>query len=428
MSDPAPFLDWLYSDSEKQGGLILFPRMIDRWNIASIIVSTWDRFRVVVVTDHPDDFMQTIIETPLSSLRGSYQMNWKHVDGIPFPLLKYSQLDDINRALHNTEIDIIVFDDARLLAMIAPALDFQEVKPRIIVLTSWGDTQPQLTMITSHLNLQLLAINLVSDTASIDWQYVAVPMSTRQVAYYSQIHDTSPHLTRSRMVSLYTYPDAIMNDTLAHQSICETDQTSQPDRLSDTSWLNSNYLTTLREDGPKLEALLDGIISHWPTKQIVLTRFNHRYGVDLITSMLELLGMNQQNPYEMDQIYHIACTDVYEETINRLHRFNQAESGVLVTNIVPLIPLQGVSIIHVVDTYAFPTLIALIDRCHKRYLTQTGLTICSYLATLPEGTSVDETLYLKLLQDITAIDQLYTGLLNTSQRLVYDPSRGLLVL
>jgi hypothetical protein len=450
MLSQLPLLDWLYTidnkNQPKQGALIVFPQMIDRWNIASMIVSSWDRYRVVVITDQPDDFMQTIIDTS-SNLNSDYQSDWKHIDTIPFRLIKYSQLDEINKALHNTEVDIILFDDARMLATISPGLIYDDIKPQLIVLTSWGDTKSQLDLITSYLpNLSLLSINLISDTSSVEWKKIVVPMTARQFYYYSEVryrelrHSQEsntfqlPYST-SRMLTLYTYPESIMADTLAHRSICETDQTTYPDQLNNQTWLNPDVLRTLEEDGPKLSALIDGIISHWPLKQIVLTRFNHRYGVDLITSMVQLLTDAQQNPYELDEIYHISCTDNYEDTINRLHKFNQATSGILITNIVPLIPLHDVSVIHVADSYSFPTLMTLIDRCHKRYLNQNqqNLVIYSYLASIPpvefiESESADQFLYNKLIEDLSATNQVYTGLIRNSRRIVYDSEHGLLVI
>lgn len=431
------FLDWLYlsdpvTTSEKQGALIIFPRMVDRWNVASLIVSKWEAYKVFIVTDHPNEFMHTI----------SDNTSWTDLELIPFPLVKYSDIADINRILRNTEIDIVLFDDARMLATISSGIDFTSIQPKIIVLTSWGDTYKQLDVITSKLpDLRLLTLDLISDTADIKWNVVKVPMSPRQLKFYDQIRgkelsDVSTHkipYPLTRMVTLYAYPDVIMNDTLKHKSICETDQSSIPDNLDGSltnTWLNNSYLNNLETHGPKLESLLDGIVGNWPNKQIISTRFNHRYGVDLIVSFLQLMSQNKKSPYELNEIFHISCTDNYDTAINTLYRFNDSESGVLIGNIVPLIPLKGVSIVHVVDSYSFLTLKMIIDRCHKRYLSNGGMdfTIYSHIATHPTEISSDLALYEILSKDVQEANRIYTGLINSSGHIVFKPGTGLLVL
>lgn len=418
--------------NEKQGALIVFPRMVDRWNVASLIVSKWEGYKVFIVTDHPNEFMHTISHSIVTE--------WTDLELVQFPLVKYSDIADINRILHNTEIDIVLFDDARMLATISSGLDFTSIQPKIIVLTSWGDTYKQLDVVTSKLpDLRLLTLDLISDTADIRWNVVKVPMSSHQLKFYDQIRKKELEnasinkisYPMTRMVTLYSYPDVIMADTLQHKSICETDQSSIPDRLdSSVTWLNSDFLKTLETQGPKLESLIDGIVSNWPNKQIISTRFNHRYGVDLIVSFLQLLTQNKKNPYELNEIFHVSCTDNYDATINEHHKFNDAESGILVSNIVPLIPLKGVSIVHVADSYSFLTLKMIIDRCHKRYLNKGSMdfTIYSHVATHPTDVSSDVALYDILSKDVQEANRIYSGLISSSGHIVFKPGPGLLVI
>lgn len=444
---------------DKQGALIVYPRMIDRWNVASLIVSKWEDHKVVVVTDHPNEFMNTIINAS-----GTI---WTDLELIPFPLLKYSDLAEIRRALQNTEVDIILFDDARMLAMITPALQLSQIYPKIIVLTTWGDSMDHLNIVTNKFpELRLLALDIISDNANIDWKVTRVPMSDRQLKYYDQVRareitEASDHTINypiSRMLTLYSYPDNIMADTLSHKYICETDQSTFPDTLdtvsspssiarqspSGSTWLNSSYISTLSNDGPKLLSVIDGIISNWPAKQIILTRFNHRYGVDLITSFLKLMTQNKQNPYELTDIFHTSCTDEYETSINTFHRFNNSNSGILMTNIMPLIPLKGVSVIHVVDSYSFLYLQTVLDRIHKRYLntpthlanygslnsnieSKKDIIIYCHLASHPKEKSSDEVLYERLLTHIVEANRIYSGLISMSAKILFDPTLGLIV-
>ena len=458
-------LDWLYLRDPvySQGALIVFPHALDRWNVSSLIVSKWEGHNVFIVTDHPDEFTRAITDP---------NTEWTDLELIPFPILKYSDIADINKSLRNTEIDIILFDDARMLSTISSGLDFTLVHPKIIVLTSWGDTYTQLDLITSKLpDLQLLSLDIVSDTMDIKWSLVKVPMSSRQLTFYDQIRkrelassDSPPDTTdlnpirtfgnnshrdspnyisdptmskykipypMTRMVTLYVYPDTIMSDTLKHKTICETDQSSVPDNLDHpNTWLTMESLDSLHANGPKLESVLDGIVSNWPAKQIVATRFNHRYGVDLIVSFLHLMHRAGKIPYELNEIFHISCTDDYETIVNTLHKFNASESGVLVTNIVPLIPLKGVTIIQVVDSYSFLTLKMIIDRCHKRHLNRgsNGLTVYFYVSTHPTDISSDSALYTTLSNNILDSNRLYSGLIRSSRRIVFSPASGLLVL
>lgn len=427
-------MEWLYIDNTndaddiKQGALITFPSMINRWNVTSLIVSKWENYKVVIVTDHPNEFVEVTADI-------SEQSAWTDKELIPFPLLKYSDLDDINTALQNTEVDIIIFDSARMISIIAPALNSKVTsifQPKIIVLTTWGETVSQLNIVTTIFpDLRLLTLDIVSDLPIIQWNIVQVQMSNRQLLYYNSIRthelqDTSHILPYplTRMVTLYTYPDTIMKETLTHKYVCQMNQTSSPDDISEPdSWIEGSYLSTLSNDGPKLLSLLDGIIAHWPAKQIVTTRFNHRYGVDLITSFLQLTCMGKTNPYDLTEIFHISCTDDYETSINTLHKFNNTKSGILVTNINPYIILKDISIIHISDSYSYQGIQTLLDRLCKR----SNISIYSYCALHPSEQSSDDALYQDLLTHIIEADRIYSGLASMGTKLSFDPVQGLII-
>jgi hypothetical protein len=436
-------IDWLFTDDVSgnfiRGTLILFPRMIDRWNIASLIVSKWEEYKVVIVTDYPNEFTETINDI--------LDTKWTDLELISFPLISYNDIDNINRALKNTEIDVIIFDDARMLATISSVLNTIEIQPKIIVLTSWGDTMQQLdTVVNKFNNMKLLTLDFISDISNINYQVTKVLMSNRQLNYYDQIRSREIQMESdqvipysiSRMITLYSYPDSIMEDALLHKSTClltgfrgqdNIDQSSNLDKLGPTSWLNSSYIDTISDDGPKLLSVLDGIISNWPLKQLVITRFNHRFGVDLITSFLHLMGENRKNPYESNEIFHTSCTDEYEITLDTFHKFNSSEIGVLISNIIPIIPLKGISVIHIADSYSFLNLRTILDRVYKRYLNKTGsdLVIYSHLAIHPNEKSTDEILYGDIQNHIKEADYIYTGLISQGKNIVFHPKDGLVV-
>jgi len=482
-------IDWLYIDDynhnlssvPKQGALILFPSMIDRWNIASLIVHKWEGYNVVIVTDHPDQFINTLMNADddiqddiqdnlehMWSLNKGSNHKWTDLELVQFPLIKYIDIDDINHALHNTEIDIILFDDARMLATVASGLNFNNVKPKIIVLTSWGDTVKQLDVITSKLpGLQLLTINVINNTNNVTWYTAKVQMSDRQRMFYNLVHSTTPSRVVNedngsviypitKMMTLYTYPDNIVFDILSDKSYPEyvnLDQSYISDKLDDNSWLNASFINTLDDDGPKLVSVLDDVISNWPNRQIISTRFNHRYGVDLIASFFQLLTQNGKNPYDINEIFHVSCTDDYETILNTLHKFNESKSAILISNIIPFIPIRGISVIHIVDSYSFLTLKMIIDKCHKNYLNKGGdLSIHCHIATFrcSMNSSVsldslhidnfgcdnmsqvektaDEVLYEILINNVNEANRIYSGLVTSSASIIFRSDVGLVVM
>ncbi|CAH6420131.1 Hypothetical protein HVR_LOCUS1105 [uncultured virus] len=487
-----PLIDWLYAEettinykqpgsnskhqsvmvdplgsNSKQGALIVFPRMIDRWNVASSIVTNWEKYNVVIVTDHPNEFMETTRGVSGDSNELPF-VEWTKLELVPFTLFKYSDISDINQALHNTEIDVILFDDARMLGTISSALNFIDVNPKIIVLSSWGDSMNQLETVTEKLpGLRLLTFDIISDISDVQWLTSKVAMSKRQVKFYDQgrtreleesTQNSYAHVIPypiTRRLTIYAYPDNIMNEYvkepgLFFKPICELDNVGNPDNLvnevkprppdeilfhseAPNTWLTSNYLDSISNDGPKLESILDGVVSNWPDKQIIITRFNNRFGVDLINSFLQLQINAKRNPYNINEIYKISCITQYDDNINALNRFNDASSGVLVTNIVPLISLKGISSIHIADSYSFKTIKMIIDKCHKRYLILVNnqpqdLKIYSHIATHPNGQeSADVSLHNNMIKEIDDANKIYGGLIGTGDKIVYDLNNGLVV-
>lgn len=425
-------IEWLYiddsADSSKQGALIMFPRMINRWNVAALMVSKWESHKVVIVTNYSNEFMKSSVD-----ISGT---KWTDLELIPFPLVSYSDIDGIRKYLNNTEIDIIIFDDARMLATIMPALDFSTINAKIIVLSTWGDTMTQLDTVTSKLpELKLASLNLLKDNTDISWQTAKVKLSDRQIVYYDLVRsyelkaDSKISYPLTRMLTLYSYPDNIMKDTLVVKTICETDQISIPDKLeSPNTWLKLKYLKSLADDGPKLLSIIDGVIAEWPSKQLIITRFNNRYGVDLIKSFFQLMIRNKLCPYDISEIFSSSCTDDYETSLNYLHKFNNSNSGVMITNISPFIPLKDVAVIHLADTYSFLTLSAILDRCHKRHLSKDhSLVVYSHIATHPQEKSSDEALHELFTKSLADADKLYYGLITSASSIVFDSQIGLVV-
>ncbi len=408
-----PLIDWLNNNqsSTNQGSLIVFPYSLNRWNITSFIVSHLDDYKIVIVTDHSDEFMKI-----LSHDRSSH---WTDHELIPFPLIKYSDLPQINRCLNNTEIDIIIFDDARMLSIIMPSLTNSLInllsdQPKLIILTTWGDNIHQLDVVTKNIpHLSLLTLDIIDDINYIQYHVITTPMSSQQLSYYDKIKvQEFPLYSITKMITLYSYPDDIMNQTLLHKNTCD---------LQD----EAPIIYSFNNDNPKLSAILDGICSNWPNKQIVFTRFNHYYGANLIVSYLKHMIETDTNPYDLNDIFYVSCTDDYQYSMNLYHKFNASESGILITNIFPMLSLTNISAIHIVDDYSFQKNLTLLNRIVKDR--SNPLAIYSYLATHPNEKSTDLVLYENFLIKVTKATDLYTGLKSMANKLILDQKNNLLV-
>lgn len=369
--------------------LVVYPRALDRSKLAAVLSMSLSQQTLAIITDTPQ------------------QLN------IPAPVtvLTFSDIDDINVVLANSDYHFIIFDDAAMLSIILPVLHIH-THAKVIVLTTWGDSLNQLDTVTRAFpDLALLSLPVQTDRKDIVWQTSKVVMSASQVAAYDS---ASPNI--QRMLGLYRYPDHIMRELVASTSICETHQAAYPDTLP--GWLTLNDFketARLRDTGPKLESVIDGIVSAWPHKHVVFTQFNHRGGVDLITAFLELYVHAHKNPYELLEIFSVACTDDYATIMSRLAAFNEADSGVLVTNIVPFIPLTNVRILHVVDSYNFRSVKSILRKCLNYQVTP--FTVQCHVATHPRTESVDESLYHKFVNDVGVANTLYTTLVADAARI-----------
>lgn len=353
-----------------ENSLVIIPFMIDKSSIISYITSKCPKCRII--TD--------------SKFIGS---------------INFSDFDNINTSL-NTH-DIVLFDSVRMLATIVPALNLSNITAKLIILTTWGDTEYQLNIIINQFPyLKRLKFN-ISSIFHLKWEVVCTPMTSDQLKYYDMFRhkelgqDNLIKYKFTRMTTLYTYPDDIMQDVLNHKSICQVDTETVSDKLDIVTWLK--YLNNIETH--KLSSVLDGVISNWPCKQVVHSHFNQRFGVDLIVSCLKFM----ENPYETSEIFSVSCIDDYDSAIETLHKFNES-SGILVTNISPFILLNDVNIIHVVDSYSFADIKMMLERCSKN----NNISIYSHTAIHPNEKSSDKALYEDLCADIKKADDLYEEL------------------
>lgn len=326
---------------------------------------------------------------------------------------QYTDISSVNKAISNTEMDLIIFDDAKLLGVVAPLLTYQRgpAAPKIIVLSTWGDKFQHIDNILSLFNLCLVKYDTKSNS-NVLWSMSIVQMSNKQLEYYNQIKSSEQYpLSKTRMVTLYKYPFEV--NTI---EICGTTPFTQT--------VDREYVKSLNEDGPKLNLLINTVGSHYNAKQIIFTRFNHYYGVDLIRDFLNFFGVKD--------VHTASCTD--DDPFSRFQTFEDStqasraigpiglsppgpraelasdSSGILITNIIPLINLSNVEHIHVVDSYNFDTINALLDRC----LNSNVIKVHMYIASHPNEASADEILYNNFLTQVKQADVLYFELIKNA--------------
>lgn len=389
------------------GSLLAYPFTLNRKHVANLVVHHLSPLRVKIVTDSEHDL------------------------GI-----KYSDFSGINSVLLSSDVDVVIFDDARMLATISPALNFSAVKPQVLVLTTWGDTPKYVDTIRALMpGLRSLALDVLTDSHPIQWKVVTVPMSQDQVPYYDTVRraETSGALVNknlpypaSRMVTMYNYPFDHPVDLSG--AICSAEIPPQPDLIDHPqTWIQSGYLPTLEYDGPKLAAIMDSVSSHWPRKQIIMTQFTHRYGVDLITSFLKLSIRDRKSPYQESELFPVECSDDYESYRANFTAFDAAESGILITNVVPPVALHHIGAMHIVDSYQYTPVLLTLSKIHQRHVTNNGIVLYLYVATHPHEPSADQVLSDEFIKRIKDADSYFARLVDSSNKIVFTPGVGLVV-
>lgn len=298
-----PLLDWLFSsdcdDSNyfpKQGALIVYSHLFDKWNISSLLVSQWLTYNVVIFTDFPHEFHSTI----------SSSSNWTELELIPFPLIKYSDLQSVNNTLSNSQVDLVIFDDVRMLSTIAPAIDFTSIIPKVIVLTSLGDSSDDLSLISQLMpNLCLLSLNLFPKDPNLNWNILQIPSS---------------------------FPPTCLDNKPIDESV--------------------------------LSSVVDATFSNWPHKQIIFTTSD----VMQVINTFKLLSLTSSNPYDSEQIYYTSSLHDYSHNLSVHSKFQSNDYGILITNSIPTISLSNIHTIHFIDTCYHKIIHSVMNKCHKRTL------------------------------------------------------------
>lgn len=140
------------------------------------------------------------------------------------------------------------------------------------------------------------------------------------------------------------------------------------------------------------DSVCDGISSNWPSKQLVFTSY-----------LEEMARHLKENPYEIHEIITISCEEDYEEIIKKIHQFNSLETGILLTNIIPLLDLKNVNMVHITE----PTDIRmLLLKC-----------CCQDIIMMMHFPEVNDKIT-TMLEKIKEWNRIYLGLVSFSQKLI----------
>lgn len=400
------FINWLYSlEPPSQSSVIIFPRIFNRWNIITILVSEMDKYNIVIVSNYIEKFKE-IQDT-----------NWKDLELTRFPLISYNNIEQLNQFMNNPDIDFIIIDDVNEFSLISSRIT-SNVETKVVFLSTFGDDINNIIMLNNkYKNLSLLLFN-VSNDKYFDWKIINVDMSPKQQYYYDRLTNVEieknikDHQLTSK-VSLYIYPVNILSNTLI--------KNNSKDVILDSTWMNCETINNLNTDGNKLLALLDSIVSNWPSKQIVISNFSEYYGVDLIVSFLKLLIKDKQNPYESSEILSMTDKNNKEDIFDTQNKYNMLKTGVLVTNIVPTIPLDGTTVVHIPDSYNFILFRDILDHINRSNTDK--LMIYIYLA----NKSVDTILYQHFEEELRKAMKAFTGLKSLAKSIAFNDNLGLVI-
>lgn len=132
-----PLFDYIINT--EKGTLLIYSPNYYSWNIIATIVSRWDKYNIIIVTTHPNEFTTTILPD-----------KWIDRELVPFTLISY---DEINKYINNSEVDIFIFDKI-------PNINLNNINNKVIILTTWGDDYNNISLS----GLKLLSFNLPFET------------------------------------------------------------------------------------------------------------------------------------------------------------------------------------------------------------------------------------------------------------------------
>ena len=404
--------------------LVQYPRMLDSWNIVASIIKDWRDVNIVVVTDRKSELQELVNEDLI--------------------IYTYSQFDEITQVIFSDSVDVVISDDISMLSNFSSALSFptatyreKATAPNIIVMTTWGDDIDKIKAVSSKLLGEdvdmlkhLLTIDFIHDISKIEYTVQEIELNPDHLVFYEA--NVNPATT------LYLYPEELREISLLScaSGMCIRQSTNKDIAMDyvveDNGWIQHEHYKQLNLNGPKIKVLIDNIkeqhAKYRDNKQIVITRYDERYGVYLLASMIRRAGLS---------VITITSKDVEKnEAKRKLDVFNKSKSAILVTSVVPFVDLVGVTNIAIIDNYSIDVYKTFLQRIHKNRCCRASkskpgvLDVDIYIAVYPgkKGKTIDQDLFIKFDQRSDEYDALYDNMRARAQKIVYNSRKtGLVV-
>lgn len=188
-------------------------------------------------------------------------------------------------------------------------------------------------------------------------------------------------------------------------------------------WVSQQDLNDLARN-PKMQRLLATLVGQRNkagSRQIVYSRFLNRYGLELVSALLNVLGI--ENTILSGKDSRVTQREA------KINQFNQLPQGILLTNLLNL-PINPVMIsdLHFLEGYEMNVLEGFLNSLYRagQYPAEGGnLTIHSYIAQKNDQTdAIDATSYRIVTEQFINHVQLYDRLVMAGVPVIYNATNG----
>lgn len=196
------------------------------------------------------DFFVVISDNPLILEEYFSEKDWLQRDIMPCVTLKYMEIPGYDFSL----VDSVIIDNPE------KALDYCNLFSRVILLSSWGDSNKYRKILRSHWSISQLTV---------------IPGN-----FFLSVNYYSTDLER-----LFVYPRNAKN---------KSDVVNDNDTwIVEDSFTGRNFLES------KLSQLIDNLLASWPSNQVVYCTQVSKQGINLISSVLEMMKSQNLHDYQV---------------------------------------------------------------------------------------------------------------------------------
>lgn len=304
---------------------------------------------------------------------------------------------------------ILFVDDISLFLLTAFSLPPNSFPPSlsstILFFVTLGISEQQLSQLSTilpglpHIYLSYLPNRIQLGYALILTHMTPTQSQTFDLERQNELYFANSSLPHQYAANTYLKSMKIGNYLYPFPST-SVDTTFPPDDVKN----NGGWVTPDSPLSPKIARLLQ-LVKETPGRHVIYSRYNERYGVQLLSAFLTL-----------HDIPHILFLN---DDITMLHRFNQENYKVLLLNAAPPLPIWNVSSIHFLEGYTLDTFNSLLSNIFRDNNYPRGkhlIVIYSHIASKADGNNAaDISYYLPFAQKIEALAQTYTTLVVNSR-------------